>query len=491
MDPNAKPPKVFISYSWTSEEHRQRVINIARQLAHDGIHPIIDEWDLQAGQDIYAFMEKMVTDQSVDFVLLMCDPAYAAKADARHGGVGTEAQIVSSEVYKKADQTKFIPIVLDRASDGSDPLPAYLKSRLYFDLTTEKFATGYASLLRTLLKMPASTRPAIGRPPAYLTDHDAASAATHLLRPSSKVARGGLAGPEASPRRLARSVIMDLKAQQILSRPSEDIDTYIESKIRGLKGLRDVGVEWIYDSLSQSNDTDIVNEFVMFLENAGSLCNQPTSQGVWNPMWEDHLRFYVREIFLYMTAVLIDERRWTLLRALLTSRFCITRWGELKVESYGVFDCYLRSLEEVANAKRERKRISMLADYVRERADHPVITFDMLMQADFLLCLIPLLGRHDRIAAPWMPRTLVYAEMRSSALPVFVRWTAGQFNSGFQELLGVDGPRGLYEALKAVGKSGLDRYRFDWTPIDFVELANLRQYHAEDKAGGWYTRGWH
>ena len=44
-------PKVFISYSWTTPEHEQRVLDIATELVESGIDAILDKWDLKEGDD--------------------------------------------------------------------------------------------------------------------------------------------------------------------------------------------------------------------------------------------------------------------------------------------------------------------------------------------------------------------------------------------------------------------------------------------------------
>lgn len=72
-------PKAFISYSWTSESHREIVRSWADRLISDGIEIILDQYDLKEGHDKYVFMEKMVTDPSVTHVLVICDKAYAEK----------------------------------------------------------------------------------------------------------------------------------------------------------------------------------------------------------------------------------------------------------------------------------------------------------------------------------------------------------------------------------------------------------------------------
>lgn len=65
------PPKVFISYSWSPEQNKDKAKELAERLFSDGIHVIMDIWDLQEGQDKYAFMERMVNDETINKVLLL------------------------------------------------------------------------------------------------------------------------------------------------------------------------------------------------------------------------------------------------------------------------------------------------------------------------------------------------------------------------------------------------------------------------------------
>ena len=94
-----KTPKVFISYSWSSPEHEEKVLNLATRLMSHGVEVIIDKWDLKEGQDKYAFMEQAVTSNDIDRVLIISDKMYAEKANSRRGGVGDETIIISPEIY--------------------------------------------------------------------------------------------------------------------------------------------------------------------------------------------------------------------------------------------------------------------------------------------------------------------------------------------------------------------------------------------------------
>ena len=124
-------PKVFISYSWTSEAYKERVLKLAERLMDNGVDVILDQWDLSPGEDMYAFMEQSI--HEAEKVLILCEKGYAEKANSRTGGVGTETMIITPEVLKKHRQKKYIPVVMD----SSVEVPSYLKSRFAVYYTTE------------------------------------------------------------------------------------------------------------------------------------------------------------------------------------------------------------------------------------------------------------------------------------------------------------------------------------------------------------------
>lgn len=105
--------KLFVSYSWTDKTHEDWVLTLATELREKGVDVILDKWDLKEGQDSVEFMESMVTNPDINKVLIICDKKYAEKADKRNGGVGTEAQIISPEIYNNASQEKFVVAVTE------------------------------------------------------------------------------------------------------------------------------------------------------------------------------------------------------------------------------------------------------------------------------------------------------------------------------------------------------------------------------------------
>lgn len=144
MATESNAPKIFISYSWHPFQNKNKVIKFAERLTSDGVHVIIDDWDLKEGQDKYIFMEQMVNNPDVKRVLLICNKEYADKANKKKGGVGIENLIISDEIYSKADQTKFIPIIFEYDSGGRPCVPTFIKTRIFVDLSNEeKFEDNY------------------------------------------------------------------------------------------------------------------------------------------------------------------------------------------------------------------------------------------------------------------------------------------------------------------------------------------------------------
>ena len=198
----ARSPKVFISYSWSSEDHVTWVRELGEKLIADGVDVILDQWDLKPGQDKYKFMEQMVSDPSVTKVLLICDRRYAEKADGRKGGVGDETQIVSSEVYGSVTQTKFLPIVAEVDENGQPYKPAYIKARIHINLSNpESYYEQYDSLLREIYGAPLVAKPAPGKTPAFLlASSQPLLKTTHKLQAFRNAVYGSKASAIGSPK---------------------------------------------------------------------------------------------------------------------------------------------------------------------------------------------------------------------------------------------------------------------------------------------------
>lgn len=159
-------PKVFVSYSHDTPEHKRWVAELATKLRQNGVDAVLDQWDLQPGKDVPMFMEEQL--KECDFALLICTERYVEKANSGTGGVGYEKMIVSGELIKDIDVGKFIPII---RQSGSHLVPTFIETKLFIDFSDDEFfETVVDDLLRRLLGEEISKKPPLGTPPTFNSD---------------------------------------------------------------------------------------------------------------------------------------------------------------------------------------------------------------------------------------------------------------------------------------------------------------------------------
>lgn len=92
-------------------------------------------------------MEESIT--NVDYVLIICAPAYKDKSDKRVGGVGYEGHIISAEFLSKRNESKFIPVL--KKGTIQTALPVCLAGKLAIDLGKEQYyGVNYQELVTIL-----------------------------------------------------------------------------------------------------------------------------------------------------------------------------------------------------------------------------------------------------------------------------------------------------------------------------------------------------
>ncbi len=159
-------PVVFISYSHDSSAHKKWVGDLAGRLMEKGVDVILDQWDLEPGDDVPKFMEQSV--RRANKVLIICTDAYVRKADDGKGGVGYESMIVTGELVQNLGTSKFIPVI--RQAEGHTAKPASVSTRLHINLSEgQDIEEQFTSLLKAVHKMVRSTKPPLGANPFSTT----------------------------------------------------------------------------------------------------------------------------------------------------------------------------------------------------------------------------------------------------------------------------------------------------------------------------------
>ena len=109
--------KIFISYSWDNEPHKEWVLKLANDLEkHFEIDVIFDQYELSAGKDMTYFMEKGMT---ADKILVILTQNYKTKAEKREGGVGFEYSMITNEMFDDQLTAKIIPILREGRKETS------------------------------------------------------------------------------------------------------------------------------------------------------------------------------------------------------------------------------------------------------------------------------------------------------------------------------------------------------------------------------------
>ncbi len=125
-----QPAKIFISYSWDSEEHQKWVQGLATSLDefHE-FHVTFDQFDLDNFSDKNLFMEKAIEDS--DIVIIVCTELYKRKAESRTGGVGIETYLSVIRHWEESEGGAPSNIIVVSREKYSTPF--YLKGKFRVD----------------------------------------------------------------------------------------------------------------------------------------------------------------------------------------------------------------------------------------------------------------------------------------------------------------------------------------------------------------------
>ncbi len=432
-------PKVFISYSWTTPEHEAWVLELATGLRQSGIDAILDKWDLREGHDAYAFMEQMVSDKSITKVVIVSDKAYAEKSNTRKGGAGTEAQIISSEIYSKQDQDKFAVAVTEFSEHGDPYVPTYYKSRIFIDFSdTSRFTESFDQLLRWIADKPIHKKPELGRLPKYISEPDAAVVLATSTAQKRSVAAIKSGETYAFP---ATKEYMELLVNELekFRLPSEfdPLSDDVLDNLQSFVPYRNEFVEVVQSIASYTSEDRFAELIHAFFEQVHIYFKPPEGQGRYRDFDFDNFKFLVHELFLHVGATLISERRFSLLNVLLDRPYYIQSRadrGSDPMTSFVEFRDYL-GLFKFRNQQLKLNRISLVADMIRERCGGSGKFFSNIMQTDFLFFVRSDITGENPYNR-WYPETLVFSEHREEGFELFQRARSTAFFESIRPLLG-------------------------------------------------------
>ncbi len=151
--------KIFISYSWDDDEHKEWVFKLASDLdSYKELDINFDGFELTPFKDMNEFMENGIFNSNL--VILICTNEYKLKADNRKGGVGKETYMGSARHWDemlKEKESNFLCVLRER-----DTAPSFLlgrfHARFYDDEKYEDNLTYLVGMLKEKLS-PIKKRP--------------------------------------------------------------------------------------------------------------------------------------------------------------------------------------------------------------------------------------------------------------------------------------------------------------------------------------------
>lgn len=458
-------PKLFISYSWSNPTHEQWVVDLATELRESGIDVILDKWDLREGHDAYAFMEKMVTDPEIKKVAIVSDRVYAEKADGRSGGVGTETQIISREVYEQQQQDKFVAIVTEKDEAGKAYLPTYFKSRIHIDLSEpDSYADNFEKLLRWVFDKPLYVKPELGKAPTFTIEPPSISLGTTAL---FKRTVDAIKATKPTASGLINEYL-DLFHQNLerfrISKPDGEFDDAIIQNILDFLPYRNEYIQLLVAIAQYDPSNESITKLHRFLETLIPYMDRQKEVNQWQEWDFDNFRFIVHELFLYTIAILLKYERFTQTAFLLDQHYHISgnsERGRDVMVSFIAFREYMSSLKH-RNKRMQLRRQSLRADLLKERCQGLGIDFRYLLQADFVLFMRAEIDSEDDYSR-WWPETLIWLGHFNSPFEIFARSISKQYFDKIKNLLGINAPSDLDDLLLSYkdGRRKLPKWGFE------------------------------
>lgn len=443
-------PKVFISYSWSSPQHEQWVINLATELRPAGVDVILDKWDLKEGHDAIAFMEKMVTDPEIKKVIIVSDRVYAQKADSRKGGVGTETQIISKEIYDKVEQDKFVVVIAEKDEYGKPYLPTYCKSRIYIDLSEpDDYAENFERLLRWIYDKPLYKKPEIGKMPSFLSEGEQILLGTTVsFRRAINVIKDGKPYSAGALNEYFEIFVQNLEKFRIKNYEGE-FDEAIMKNIEVFLPYRTEAIQ-IFSAIARYGPKEeLIESLHRFFESLIPYMFRPESVTSWREWDFDNFRFIIHELFLYAIAILVKLERFQQASMLLSQRYYVpgnSDYGRDVMVSFSVFRRYMESLE-YRNKRLKLRRLSLRADLLKERCQTTGIDFKYLMQADFVLFIRTELYAEDSFYR-WWPEILLYLGHFPGPFEIFARAESKRYFEKMKCLFDIQSPDDFKQLLE-------------------------------------------
>ena len=195
--------------------------------------------------------------------------------------------------------------------------------------------------------------------------------------------------------------------------------------------------------------------------------------------WDwDNLKFIVQESFILCIAVFLKYERYEIVEHLLKQRYYLEKdqnYGQSKMHSFGVFRNYLESLNQ-RNKRLGLRRLSVHADIMKERCTNSGISFNQIMQADFLLYLSDAIqGLKEEQGQKWWPETLIFKSFHGGIFEIFLRAESTEYFNRLAPALDVKSKTDFKPFFDGIKKEAVYIPKWNYHGINPSELMNFEK----------------
>lgn len=169
FETNDNHRRVFISYSWDNDTHKDWVFQLCQDLRDKGVDAIIDQ-AMRKGKDLLDFMEKGIT--NAHRVLVVGTPNYKRKSEEEKGGVKYEQNIIKASILHGIGSDRYITIL--REGEGFEKsFPAVVSTKGGYDMRDDgKYKEHLTALVHEIYDKPVVVLNPIGAVPEFARQED-------------------------------------------------------------------------------------------------------------------------------------------------------------------------------------------------------------------------------------------------------------------------------------------------------------------------------
>lgn len=133
FETNDNHRRVFISYSWDNDTHKEWVFQLCQDLRDKGVDAIIDK-AMRKGKDLLDFMEKGIA--NAHRVLVVGTPNYKRKSEEEKGGVKYEQNIIKASILHGIGSDRYITI-LREGTGFEESFPTVISTKGGYDMRND------------------------------------------------------------------------------------------------------------------------------------------------------------------------------------------------------------------------------------------------------------------------------------------------------------------------------------------------------------------